>query len=46
MYVCRCQEINQSNISKSLTCQKMDEKAAKLQSKVDSINRDIQKLTK
>ncbi|XP_025413267.1 uncharacterized protein LOC112685535 [Sipha flava] len=39
------QEINQKNASKLLVCKEMDEKAAKMQSGVDSLNNDIKKLT-
>lgn len=40
-----CQDMQQKNISKSLACKEMEEKAVLLQSNVDSLNNDLKKLT-
>lgn len=37
--------MHQNNVSKSLACKEMDEKATAMQSKVDSLDADIKKLT-
>jgi len=45
LYIISCQEMHQKNVNKSSECKEMDENAIALQTNVDLLDEDIQKLT-